>query len=283
MTITGAPEEGTLKSWLLDCWTLEMAAVWIDTRDDDIVTVERSCEAAALSELTYALADGFLRSSGEVDGAQRRDLGIDIWIDYLIRRGSSNDIEVKSRRNYPASQVQNKVSPTADTQWHEIVEDLNGERNSDAARSGASPDDTGRRYHRTIENVLVSIEDVKSVWPPENISNLTAGRASPRSPTEVVPPNSPTSAATNWKPHPDDELSDEILAGFSELAWKVFPGGKVAAILTETKRNEVIRSAVGGHEELHRLFDKKVIQRFFRFYAAGFPPRDWVEANLASK
>jgi hypothetical protein len=269
------------KSWVIDSWSIEMITVWIETRDDQAVMrdARHPCEPATLTALTSAFTNGDLpRSSGKIDGRERTQLG-DVWIDYLIVREPTNDIVVKSRRSCPAELVKNRVSPTVETMWDEIVECVNAD-NGVGASVSATLGGADRRYHRVIEDVRAPVEDVKRVWP---VTLDDPDETSLESTAENSFLNSPRSATANWGPHPEDKLANELLAGIAELAWKAFPRGKVAASLTAPKRHKAMRGAAGGYKELDKLFDDKAIQRFFTYYSTGFPPLHWVEANLTPK
>jgi hypothetical protein len=244
MTTTCVREESSpAKSWLLDSWTISVVVARIETRKDRIarVDVKRRRARAVLRLLTYSLRRGLLRSSGLIDGPQRTELGADVWVDFHIVGGPLGDIEVRSRRSYPASQVHNQVSPTVETIWAKVAERINAE-NSLGPGSGFRGY-AGPRYHKTIEGFLVSIEDVKRVWPPRKILEPAVAAASIAAEVNSLAPTS--SSSHLHLAQPNGQLSEKKTAIVKEHYDWAFPSGITSAMST-TERNRRMQKTPGA-------------------------------------
>ena len=142
-------------------WSLEQAALWIETRASvPRHPIRRRIAPTTVQELHQALKSGTITASGCVDGGERRAISPEEWNDYRLRlkhtafmghhyTGSSGTpvIAVLSIRSFPAAVLKYHGYPS----WVRVPS---------AQSSRGEP-----AYHRVITDVLLRRQKVMRQWP----------------------------------------------------------------------------------------------------------------------
>jgi len=150
-------------------WSLQQAAVWIETRASiPRQPIRRRIAPTTVQELHRALKAGTITASGCVDGGERRAVSSEEWNDYRLRlnhtafmghhyTGSSGTpvIAVLSIRSFPAVVLKYHGYPSR-------------VRVPSAQSSDGEP-----AYHRVITDVLLRRQEVMREWP-ETARTLSA-------------------------------------------------------------------------------------------------------------
>lgn len=241
---------GAARGWLHDRFTISEAAAYVDANDK---TDE------PLRALKSALAAGLIRSSGEIDGSPRRELGIVDWIDYAIVRAVTGIVDVRSIKSYPRSQVKHPVLPET-FQGRKLI------------RRGAD----GVCYHRLIEGVLVSAEDVRRVWfaGEGNVADIGLNRTGDELPSACLKtPTTDRIAAEKSPPKRREGVGGEYHYYLEMARKKAFPNGKIVGkrasillkfwkALTEIREEELAKLDRSGIPEGSRPVSEKTIDRY---------------------
>src|ERR1019366_3519976 len=143
-------------------WSLQQAAVWIETRASiPRQPIRRRIAPTTVQELHRALKAGTITASGYVDGGERRAISSEEWNDYRLRlnhtaftghyyyTGLSGTpvIAVLSIRSFPAAVLKYHGYP------------------SQVRVPSAQSSDGEPAYHRVITDVLLRQQDIMRRWP----------------------------------------------------------------------------------------------------------------------
>jgi hypothetical protein len=210
-------------------WSLQEAAVWVETRAVPQNPILRRLAPAAVQKLHQALKAGTIRSSGCVDGGERRDIWPGEWNDYRLElkhtmfsrhyfMGSAGTpvITVLSIRSCPATAVKYHGYP------------------SEVRIPSASSKDGERDYHRAITDVLMPQDQVVQQWPasgnapsPNNHSKNESAAIKALSSQLESNPGLTRAEAKTWCTTAGFRLSAR---GFQNRVW---PGARTKAELPE--------------------------------------------------
>ena len=154
----------------LKVWSLEQAALWIETRASvPRHPIDRQIAPTTVQELHQVLKVGTIRASGCVDGGERRAISPEEWNDYRLRlkhtaftgyyTGSFGTpvIAVLSIRSFPAAVLK----------YH-------GYRSRLRVPSAQSRDGEPA-YHRVITDVLLQRQEVMREWVSDPIAGSEIG------------------------------------------------------------------------------------------------------------
>jgi hypothetical protein len=150
-----------------DRWSLQQAAVWIETRRVPEHPIHRRIAPAVVQELHNALMAGTITASGSVDGGERRDIRPQEWTDYVLtlKQTTFSGEHYSGAHGTPVLTVISIRSfPAAALKYH-------GRRSRVRVPSTASKDGEPA-YHRVIQDVLLPREQVVRQWPSDRRSTL---------------------------------------------------------------------------------------------------------------
>lgn len=156
-----------------DLWSLQQAAVWIETRRVPEHPIHRRIAPAAVQELHNALMAGTITASGSVDGGERRDILPREWTDYVLtpKQATFSGHHYTGAHGTPVVTILSIRSfPAAALKYHGRRSRV---RIPSTASKGGEP-----AYHRVIHDVLLPREQVVRQWPSDRRSPLPDNRPS---------------------------------------------------------------------------------------------------------